>query len=154
MKKMTPKTIDMLREEIEFILKEPLKNLGYKVEFGNATYDDDSVKFTGFRVSSLDALNEDQKALARELEWRESQSWVLSLDKDRVATINRMDFKLYGYKPRRKKNPFLIERTDGSAIHMCSEDIAEKFFGIKGTDVRDGQTGTLTLTDIKGEKIS
>lgn len=150
MKKMTPKTIDMLREELKVILKEPLENLGFRFELGNASYDDDSVKFTGFRISCLDALNEDQKALARELEWRESQSWVLSLDRDRVATINGMDFKLYGYKPRRRKNPFLIQKTDGSAIHMCSEDIAEKFFGIEGSQ----ELGTLTQTNLEGVKIS
>lgn len=150
MKKMTPKTIDMLREELEVILKEPLKNLGFRFELGNARYDDDSVKFTGFRISCLDALNEEQKALATELKWRDSQSWVLSLDIEKVATINRKQFKLYGHKPRRRKNPFLIQNIDNGNIHMCSEDIAEKFFGIEGSK----ELGTLTQTNLEGVKIS
>jgi len=39
-------------------------------ELGNATFDSDSIKFNGFRLSINGALSQQEKALQRELDFR------------------------------------------------------------------------------------
>ncbi len=152
MSNMNKKTIKMLREELEVILTEPLKNMGFKFELGSSTYDEDSVKFNGFRISFENSLSVEEKELKREMEWRETQSYVMSLDNEKVAKINANNFVLYGYRPRAKKHPFIIknlDKEDGNNLQLCSEDVAEKFFGIAGSKTY----GTLIETDIDGNVI-
>ena len=112
MSNMNKKTIRMLREELEVILTEPLKNMGFKFELGSSTYDEDSVKFNGFRISLENSLSVEEKELKREMEWRETQSYVMSLDNEKVAKINANNFVFYGYRPRAKKHPFIIKNLD------------------------------------------
>ena len=137
MSNMNKKTIRMLREELELILTEPLKNMGFKFEL---------------RISLENSLSVEEKELKREMEWRETQSYVMSLDNEKVAKINANNFVLYGYRPRAKTHPFIIknlDKKDGNNLQVCSEDVAEKFFGIAGSKTY----GTLIKTDIDGNVI-
>ena len=71
MKKIGRKGAKLIREELEEILTEPLRNLGLRFELGSGGYDDDSVKFNGLE-STLDALTKEQKDLKHELKDREA----------------------------------------------------------------------------------
>ena len=131
--KMNKQTIQMLREELKVILTEPLKNHGMKFNLGNASYDDDSVKFQ-FVVALENALTKEQKALQNELEWRnESDTYRKPLDPNKIAKINGKNFSLWGFKPRARKKPFIILNLETNDRHICSEEVAEKFFGIEGS---------------------
>ena len=125
--KMNKETIRMLREELKVILEEPLKNHGMKFDLGNASYDDDSVKFQ-FVVAFENALTKEQKALQYEIEYRQT-SHCISLDPNKIAKINGKNFTLWGFKPRARKKPFIIMCLDTNERHICSEEVAEKFFG-------------------------
>ena len=148
--KMNKETIRMLREELKVILEEPLKNHGMKFDLGNASYDDDSVKFQ-FVVAFENALTKEQKALQNELEWRnESDTFVSGrgfskhrkpLDPNKIAKINGKNFSLWGFKPRARKKPFIIMCLDTNDRHICSEEVAERFFAIEGSKtLREAQS--------------
>jgi len=129
-KQMTVKEIKLIREILKDVLTEPLKNHGYKFKLGNATYDEDSVKFNGFRISYEQSLSEEQKALKAELEWRDSVDFVKSLDAERVAEIDGMALKLWGYKRKARKQPFIVENVNNGDLRIISESVAERLYGI------------------------
>lgn len=130
--KMNKQTIQMLREELKVILTEPLKNHGMKFNLGNASYDEDSVKFQ-FVVSLENALTKEQKALQHELDYRGEWEDCISLDPNKIAKINGKNFSLWGFKPRARKKPFIIMCLDTNDRHICSEEVAERFFAIEGS---------------------
>ena len=134
MKKIGRKGAKLIREELEEILTEPLRNLGLRFELGSGGYDDDSVKFNGFRISTLDALTKEQKDLKHELKDRESIDWMLSLDAERIVQEGSRSYKLHGYRNRARKNPFIIIDTKTQSEYLISENEAERLFGIKGSD--------------------
>ena len=130
MDKMDRNTAKMLREELKTILEEPLEKLGFKFALGNAKYDDDSVKFTGFRISLANALTVEEKNLKTELAWRDECSWSKSLDKNRTATINGTRYSLYGFRPKAKKQPFILNNLDKNIQVLCTEEAVERFFAV------------------------
>ena len=130
MNKMDRKTAKMLREELKTILEEPLEKLGFKFALGNAKYDDDSVKFTGFRISLANALTVEEKNLKTELAWRDDCSWETSLDKDRTVTINGTRYSLYGFRPKARKEPFILNNLDEGKLQLCTQALAERFFAV------------------------
>ena len=137
-KKMTPKQIEIIRDELEEILTEPLKNLGLKFEMGNGVYDADSVKFNNFRISLLDALTKDEKLLKQELDYRNQSSYSLSLDGEKIFNHGNKAFKLCGYKPRASKRPFIVADLNSKQEYVISEREAERMFGIEGSkDIGD-----------------
>ena len=64
---------EILNEKLPSILKE----YGLSFELGNARFDDDGVKFTGFKLSVKGALSESEKALRDELQTRDSMEWKM-----------------------------------------------------------------------------
>ena len=54
-----------------------MKEYGLSFELGNARFDDDGVKFTGFKLSVKGALSESEKALRDELQTRDSMEWKM-----------------------------------------------------------------------------
>ena len=75
----------ILNENLPLILEEH----GLSFELGNAAYDDDGVKFTGFRLSVKGALSETEKALKNELKFRDS--YGLKLDQSKIAKLSGMN---------------------------------------------------------------
>ena len=99
-----------IREILTNELPDLLAPYGLKFELGGARYDDDSVKFTGFRLMIEGALSPTVKALQEELESRATDEWgmgAIELDADKIADYRGDKYTLVGYKPRNRKYPFI-----------------------------------------------
>jgi len=124
--KMDSRTTDVVRKLLEKGLPSILEEHGLSFKLGNARYDDDGVKFTGFRISVSGALSETEKALKQELEWR--NSYGVKLDSSKIASIQGDKYQLVGYKPRARKNPFIIKRVGTDAQYVLNAELVEKHF--------------------------
>ena len=124
--KMDSATTDVVRKLLEKGLPSILEEHGLSFKLGNARYDDDGVKFTGFRISVSGALSETEKALKQELEWR--NSYGVKLDSSKIASIQGDKYQLVGYKPRARKNPFIIKRVGTDAQYVLNAELVEKHF--------------------------
>ena len=134
---------DILNDKLPSILQE----YGLSFELGNARFDDDGVKFTGFKLSVKGALSESEKALRDELQTRDSMEWKM-LDQNKIAKLDGMDIALVGYKPRATKNPFIIRDLNTNKEYVIRESLAERLFK---SDKKE--KGDLTLTDMQGNPI-
>lgn len=124
--KMDSATTDVVRKLLEKGLPSILEEHGLSFKLGNARYDDDGVKFTGFRISVSGALSETEKALKQELDWR--NSYGVKLDSSKIASIQGDKYQLVGYKPRARKNPFIIKRVGTDAQYVLNAELVEKHF--------------------------
>ena len=124
--KMDSATTDVVRKLLEKGLPSILEEHGLSFKLGNARYDDDGVKFTGFRISVSGALSETEKALKQELDWR--NSYGVKLDSSKIASIQGAKYQLVGYKPRARKNPFIIKRVGTDAQYVLNAELVEKHF--------------------------
>ena len=88
----------LVREILNDKLPSILNEHGLSFELGNARFDEDSVRFVGFRLSVKDALSETEKALREELNFR--NSYGVELDQNKIAKLDGKDFSLVGFKPR------------------------------------------------------
>lgn len=101
-----------VRQVIEDALKQPLAEMGLKVDMRRFTYEAEEIRIPSFKVVTTEAACTEVKALRRELKDRSSYNWMTELDGDRVVTINArsgpIEVKLWGYKPK-AKNKFLVK---------------------------------------------
>ena len=116
----------LVREILEEKLPTILKEHGLSFELGNAKYDDDGVRFTGFRLSVKGALSETEKALRDELNFR--NSYGVKLDQNKIAKLDGMDISLIGFKPRARKNPFVIQDLNSDNQYVIGVPLAERLF--------------------------
>ena len=130
-KEMDLATAKHIRQVLDKELPKFLNEYGLSFELGNASYDDDSIKFNGFRLSVEGGLSITEKALKRELEGREQYDFLMSLDQTKIANMNSMKVKLVGFKPKARKKPFIVQDQDTSQEYIISEKNCEKLFGIK-----------------------
>ena len=137
----------LVREILNEKLPPILQEYGLSFELGNARFDDDGVKFTGFKLSVKGALSESEKALKYELESRDSMEWKM-LDQNKIAKLDGMDIALVGFKPRATKKPFIIRDLNTNKEYVIGESLAERLFK---SDKKEG--GNLTLTDMQGNPI-
>ena len=77
---INPKTIKQVRQMIKDSLSVIMEDNNLRFELGNATYDDDSFKFTGFRISLADALTPEQKTLKQIIDMRRNTYWLKTID--------------------------------------------------------------------------
>ena len=98
-----------------------------KFNLGNATYDDDSVKFQ-FRISLSHALPPEEKALKQQLNFRKAVDYVVTLDDSIIAEETGQQLKLVGFKPRASKKPFIIEDVTNGERYICPESMVERLF--------------------------
>ena len=126
--KMDSRTTDVVRKLLEKGLPSILEEHGLSFKLGNARYDDDGVKFTGFRISVSGALSESEKALKEELEFRTSFSNVVDLDSSKIASIQGTDYSLVGFRPRASKKPFIIKKVGTDNEYLIDEKTVERFF--------------------------
>jgi len=129
----------LVREILEEKLPSILKEHGLSFELGNARYDDDGVRFTGFRLSVKGALSETEKALRDELQTRDRMKFKM-LDPNKIAKLDGMDISLVGFKPRARKKPFIIQDLNSDNQYVIGEELAERLFK---SDVKE--EGNLTL---------
>ena len=121
-------TISQIRQLVEDSLSVILEDNNLRMELGNASYDNDSVKFTGFRISLANALTQEEKALKNELEYRRAFEPRVTLDDSIVGSDKGQQFKLVGFKPRSRKKPFIIEDIKTGGRYVCPESMAERMF--------------------------
>jgi len=124
--KMDSRTTDVVRKLLEKGLPSILEEHGLSFKLGNARYDDDGVKFTGFRISVSGALSESEKALKQELDWR--NSYGVKLDSSKIASIQGTDYSLVGFRPRASKKPFIIKKVGTDNEYLIDEKTVERFF--------------------------
>ena len=127
-KKMDRTTISHIRQILEDNLPSMMEENNLKFDLGNATYDDDSVKFNGFRISLSHALSQEEKALKQQLNFRKTYDHVVTLDDSIIAEDRGQQFKLVGFKPRARKKPFIIEDIKTGGRYVCPESMAERLF--------------------------
>ena len=126
-KKMDRTTISHIRQILEDNLPSMMEENNLKFDLGNATYDDDSVKFQ-FRISLSHALPPEEKALKQVLDFRRTFETAVTLDDSIIAEDRGQQFKLVGYKPRARKKPFIIEDIKTGGRYVCPESMAERLF--------------------------
>ena len=126
-KKMDRTTISHIRQILEDNLPSMMEENNLKFDLGNATYDDDSVKFQ-FRISLSHALPPEEKALKQQLNFRKTYSHVVTLDDSIIAEETGQYLKLVGFKPRARKKPFIIEDIKTGGRYVCPESMAERLF--------------------------
>jgi len=125
---INPKTIKDIRQLISDSLAVVLEDNNLRMDFGNGSYDSDSVKFNGFRISLADSLNPEEKALQGQIDLRRSYDGLVTLDDSIIAEDRGQHFKLVGFKPRARKKPFIIEDVTSGQRYICSESMAERMF--------------------------
>lgn len=143
-------------KKIRVFLKKELPSIldkyGMTFELGNATFDSDSIKFNGFRLSINGALSQQEKALKSELDFRKDYG-VGELDQTKIARLDGMKVSLIGFKPRARKHPFIVQDLDTSKEYVIAEDTAERIFGVDAPHYV-GTVGSLTETDRNGKPIN
>jgi len=121
-----------IRTFLEKELPPILDKCGMTFKLGNATFDSDSIKFNGFRLSINGALSQQEKALQRELDSRKMYDFLVELDQTKIAKLDGMKVSLVGFKPRARKNPFIIQDLDTSKEYVIAEKTAESIFSVGG----------------------
>jgi hypothetical protein len=125
---INPKTIREIRQLISDSLAVILEDNNLRMDLGNGSYDDDSVKFNGFRISLSNALSPEEKALKGQIDLRRSYDGLITLDDSIIAEDRGQHFKLVGFKPRARKKPFIIEDIKTGGRYVCPESMAERLF--------------------------
>tara|TARA_R110002110_G_scaffold86383_1_gene225455 strand:+ start:318 stop:755 length:438 start_codon:yes stop_codon:yes gene_type:complete len=126
---MDRKNAGNIRKILETELEPILKQHGLSFDLGNASYDDDSVKFNGFRISIEGGLSVQEKALEREIADRRNYEFMVELDPTKVTKSFGMKVSLVGFKPRARKRPFVIRDLETAKEYIISTEQAEKLFG-------------------------
>ena len=131
---INPKTIKQVRQMIKDSLSVIMEDNNLRFELGNATYDDDSFKFTGFRISLADALTPEQKTLKQIIDMRRKADWLKTIDDTKLGydagyEDSSVAYKLVGYKSRARKKPWIIENVENGQQYIASDSLVEKMFG-------------------------
>ena len=129
--KITPKYIDKVRNKLQSIIDK--EKLNFNVKFGNATYDDDTFTMK-LEVSLPNAKSKEEKALEHEIKVRNAnRSWIKPLDPTKIAEIKNsqghIKYSLCGYRPKARKNPFIVLNLTDNKKYIISEEKAERLFG-------------------------
>jgi len=123
-----------LRKFLTEILETALKEKGYgTIEIGNATFDNDHIKFNNLIISEEGALSKTEKDLKNLLEEQKLFGLKELLDAEKVVQDEAYHLKLIGYKPRATKRPFIVSANDGNE-YTITEATAFKLFGYPNVD--------------------
>ncbi len=125
---INPQSINDIRQIIKDSLNVILEDNGLVLDFGNATYDDDSVKFTNFKVRLANADTEMMKHLKEENEYRIVQGRTI-FDLDAIGIMNGREYKLVGFNPRASKMPYIVQRVNGGGEYKIAKHTAKRMFG-------------------------
>jgi len=126
-KEINPATIGAIREIIKDSLGAIMEDNGLVLDFGNATYDKDSVKFTNFKVRLANADNEMMKFLKQENEYRVMHEEE-PFDLEKEGTMNGQQYTLVGYNRRARKMPYIVKRVIGGGEFKIAELTAIRMF--------------------------
>ena len=126
---INPQTIREVRQMIKDSLSVIMEDNNLKFELGNATYDEDSFKFTGFRISLADALSPEQKALEKMLLLRKMTDAYKTLDATKIGTDRGLSYKLVGYKTRARVKPWIIQDIRTGSTYKAPDHLIDRMFG-------------------------
>jgi hypothetical protein len=121
--KITLENAKKIRKILENELPSILEKYGLKFELGNITYDDYAhwVKFNNFRIVPKDALSEEEALLVK------FKSDVFDLDK--IVQVGGKKVKLFGFKPKRRKFPYIVVDVENpNNKYKYTEEYAKQFF--------------------------
>tara|TARA_R110002126_G_scaffold134971_1_gene279103 strand:+ start:200 stop:634 length:435 start_codon:yes stop_codon:yes gene_type:complete len=136
--KINPDSIKEIRTMIQDSLNNIMKDNGLVLDFGNATYDEDSVKFTNFKVRLANADNEMMKFLKQENQYRIMHD-EKPFDLEKEGTMNGQQYTLVGYNRRARKMPYIVKRVIGGGEFKIAEHTAIRMF----VGLFDGTNGHL-----------
>jgi hypothetical protein len=125
--KINPDSIKEIRTLIQDSLNDIMKDNGLVLDFGNATYDSDSVKFTNFKVRLANADNEMMKFLKQENQYRIMHD-EKPFDLEKEGTMNGQQYTLVGYNRRARKMPYIVKRVIGGGEFKIAEHTAIRMF--------------------------
>tara|TARA_R110000751_G_scaffold161154_3_gene266818 strand:- start:373 stop:777 length:405 start_codon:yes stop_codon:yes gene_type:complete len=125
--KINPDSIKEIRTMIQDSLNDIMKDNGLVLDFGNATYDEDSVKFTNFKVRLANADNEMMKFLKQENQYRIMHD-EKPFDLEKEGTMNGQQYTLVGYNRRARKMPYIVKRVIGGGEFKIAEHTAIRMF--------------------------
>ena len=125
--KINPDSIKEIRTMIQDSLNDIMKDNGLVLDFGNATYDSDSVKFTNFKVRLANADNEMMKFLKQENQYRIMHD-EKPFDLEKEGTMNGQQYTLVGYNRRARKMPYIVKRVIGGGEFKIAEHTAIRMF--------------------------
>ena len=115
----------ILNRELPLILEKH----GLKLDLGNGSFDDDSVKFA-FKIKLENAKRDIEKALASDIKFRKDYEQIeLDITKIHEAR-NGQKFSLIGYKPKSRKLPYVVLNLNDGKEYLISTDAVEQGFGI------------------------
>lgn len=150
MKHMTKEKCIEIRAILETTLTKELKDQGFTFQLGNASYDEDSVKFNGFRITFDDADTQEMKELKRYNDFLVATDRP-SFDINKIGTQGTTQYKLVGFKPRATKQPFIVEKLGHKGRFVISESIALRSTMFANSEItgntNPNNLGTLTLVD-------
>tara|TARA_R110002012_G_scaffold28758_1_gene89931 strand:- start:19260 stop:19664 length:405 start_codon:yes stop_codon:yes gene_type:complete len=126
-KEINPTTINEIREIIKNSLNVIMEDNGLVLDFGNATYDEDSVKFTNFKVRLASADTETMKFLKLENNHRVLQG-EKPFDLEKEGTMNGRQYTLVGYNHRARKMPYIVKRVISGDEFKIAEHTAIRMF--------------------------
>ena len=109
---------ESLNEKLSNIFKE---ELGITLDFGNASYDSDSITFK-CRVAIEGARSENDKSLEM------IKPYMSHIDFDKEARIGKYLFKIVGYRTNARTKPWLcLNEFDGKEYVLPQDDIDTYF---------------------------
>jgi len=132
---INPQSISDIRQIIKDSLNVILEDNGLVLDFGNATYDDDSVKFTNFKVRLANADTEMMKMLKQENKYRNMHGEE-TFDLRVEGTMNGKQYTLVGFNNRARKMPFIVRRVVGGGEFKIAEHTALRMFGQKNVEAK------------------
>ena len=115
-------SIDVIRKSIDNALQQIQKDLGVKIKFGNARYDEDTVRFPNVEVSLENAKPKEEKDL----------EWVLKMydhiDSNKIADVGNHKFSIVGYNVKAKKNNWVVLDHVSNKKYVMPMDSVERHF--------------------------
>ena len=117
---LTKDLLRRIRTRIQGELSKVEEELNITLTLGNCSYSSNRAKF------QLELLTEGGKS--KEQEDLENMAQYLNLDLDKIAEEGKDNYKLWGYKSRARKNPFIIESVNNQKRYVISESHAVRLF--------------------------
>jgi hypothetical protein len=124
---ITRSDVTAIRDELNKAIADKLAELGLDGEFGNASYDANTVSFK-FQLTRAGCLTREEQQrrddLIQRVRW-DAPSAITSEEAeefvDMVHEVRGQKIRLTGYNFRSKKMPVLFEKVDGGTMHKGAE---------------------------------
>ena len=117
---LTKDLLRRIRTKIQGELSKVEEELNITLTLGNCSYSSNRAKF------QLELLTANGKS--KEQEDLEDMAQYLNLDLDKIGEWSGDSYKLWGYKSRARKNPFIIEDVKTQKRYVISEPHAVRLF--------------------------